>query len=254
MFMFKKILSPFFYPVPLSLGILGLGLFLLWFTRRRQAGRLAVALGVGLLAFCSFSFGSGLLLGPLEHRYPPLLRPPGGSPIKWVVVLGGGVHSAPDLPITGRISDASLFRVVEGVRWYKQLPGSKLVLSGGGPFETSSGAEVMAEIARIQGVDSQDLVLEAASLDTEEQARLIKDLVGRDPCILVTSAVHMPRSMALFEKQGLEPIPAPTGFFLHQGLSSDPGRFFPSAQNLQGSEVAVHEYLGLAWAWFRGAI
>jgi hypothetical protein len=37
-----------------------------------------------------------------------------------------------------------------------------------------------------------------------------------------------------------------------QGWS--PESFFPGARNLVKAEAAVHEYLGLAWAWFRGAI
>jgi uncharacterized SAM-binding protein YcdF (DUF218 family) len=254
MFMFKKIVGPLFYPVPLCLEILLLGLFLLWFTRRQRAGKAVVTVGVGLLAFFSFSWGSNLLLKPLEHRYPPLMQPPASQPVKWIVALGGGINPDPQLPITSRITEASLYRILEGVRLYRQVPGSKLLLSGGAVFNPPGEAEGMAEIARILGVDPRDLVLETASRDTEDQARLIKGLVGRDKFILVTSASHLPRSMALFQKQGLHPIPAPAGHFVHQESGAAPHLFFPGAKNVQGAEAAVHEYLGLAWARLRGAL
>ena len=42
--------------------------------------------------------------------------------------------------------------------------------------------------------------------------------IGQTPFILVTSAGHMPRSMAVFEAQGMQPIPAPTEFITHDNI------------------------------------
>jgi len=64
----------------------------------------------------------------------------------------------------------------------------------------------------------------------------------------------MPRAMVLFRKAGLNPIPAPTG---HLVISTPPsGRisFFPSSGNLEKSERAFYEFLGLVWAKLRGQI
>ena len=66
-------------------------------------------------------------------------------------------------------------------------------------------------VARFMGVSGEDMIIESASKDTGEQARLIKPIVGTAPFVLVTSAIHMPRSMALFEKLGMSPIPGPAG-------------------------------------------
>jgi hypothetical protein len=38
MFLFKKIVAPFFFPLSLCLEILLFGLFLLWFTSREKFG------------------------------------------------------------------------------------------------------------------------------------------------------------------------------------------------------------------------
>jgi uncharacterized SAM-binding protein YcdF (DUF218 family) len=112
----------------------------------------------------------------------------------------------------------------------------------------------MAQIAGLLGVKPQDISLESDSRDTPDQAKIVAEIIGREKFILVTSAVHMPRSMALFRKRGLHPIPAPGDFRVRGAQRFDPGNFFPRASSLGHMETAVHEYLGLAWAWLRGEI
>ena len=261
MFVMKKIVALFFYPVGLCLGILILGLFCLWATRRQRLGKVLVTLGTVLLLLLSTSLISSGLLVPLEQRYPSLLHPEtvswgpkSSTSPKWIVVLGGGHVSDPRLPANSQISTTALGRVVEGVRLYKTIPGSKLLLSGGRVFDPVPEAEVMAQIAGLLGVKPQDISLESDSRDTADQAEIIAKKIGRERFILVTSAFHMPRSMALFRKRGLQPIPAPTDFQVRESQGFDPNRFFPNAKPLGQVESAVHEYLGLAWAWLRGEI
>jgi len=262
MFVMKKIVALFFYPICLCLGILILGLFCLWATRRQRLGKVLVTVGTVLLLLLSNSFLSSRLLLPLEQQYPALLKPEnisweggnGGTSPKWIVVLGGGHVSDPCLPVNSQISGAALGRVVEGVRLYKAVPGSKLLLSGGGGSDPVPEAEIMAQIAVLLGVRPQDIRLEPDSLDTADQAELIVKIIGRGKFILVTSAAHMPRSMALFRRRGMQPIPAPTDFQVRRAQRLTPGWFFPGTSSIGREETAVHEYLGLAWAWLRGEI
>ncbi len=248
MFMFKKFFAPLFFPLPLCLGILLVGLFFLWGTRRQRAGKIMVTIGTGLLALLSFYPVPEMLLRPLEQWYPPLASVDAwrslhsdANPIKWIVVLDGD-------------EGVSLARALEGVRLYKQLPGVKLLLSGGSVFGSEAGAVAMARIDQIMGVDPHDIVLEAESQDTEDEARRVKKLVANDRFILVTSASHLPRAVALFRKQGLNPIPAPVGYQVVAHLAFSPGSIFPQTCNLRMAETAFYEYLGLAWAWLRGAL
>ena len=261
MFMLKKIVAPFLGPVPFCLVILILGLFCLWATRRQRLGKGLVTLGTVLLLLLSLPFLSRQTLIPLERRYPALLHPEtvswgekSSTSPKWIVVLGGGHRSDPSLPANSQISATALGRVVERVRLYKTIPGSKLLLSGGVVFDPVAEAEVMARIAELLGVKPQDISLESDSRDTTDQAKIIAEMIGREKFILVTSAFHMRRSMALFRKRGLQPIPAPSDFPGREPQGFDPSRFFPGAEGLGLLEAAMHEYLGLAWAWLRGAI
>ncbi|MBW1698681.1 MAG: envelope biogenesis factor ElyC [Deltaproteobacteria bacterium] len=256
MFLLKKIAAPLFLPVSLCLELLLAGLVLLWFTRRQKAGKILVLMGVILLAALSYSPLPETLLRPLEYRYPPVLKIDSAQnikqDIKWVVVLGGGHTSNPKLPSTSQLSYASIARLVEGIRLYRKLPGSRLILSGGNPFGPVSNARVLADVAMAVGVDRQNLVLEPASKDTKDEAMLIQKIVGDDRFFLVTSASHMPRSMALFKKRGMHPLPAPAGHLVKDSKKRHPGRFFPWTANLAKAERAFHEYLGLAWAKLRG--
>lgn len=254
MFLFKKIVAPLFFPLSVCLEILLVGVLLLWFTRKQKAGKIIVSMGVVALIALSYGAASETLLRPLEYKYPPMTDVSSVLDIEWVVVLSGGSSSDAHLPITGQLSRASLVRLVEGIRIHRKLPESKLILSGGGVFNTVAEAQTMADVAVILGVDSKDLILESESKDTKDQARLIRKIVGDNHFVLVTSASHMPRSMALFEKRGMRPIPAPIGHKVKERQMITPAMFFPSAGRIAEMEQAFYEYLGLVWARLRGQI
>ena len=254
MFLFKKIVAPLFFPLSLCLEILIVGIFLLWFTRKQKTGKIIVTIGVIFLTVLSYGVASEILLRPLEYKYPPLADVSAHSDVEWVVVLSGGHSPDAQLPITGQLSDASLARLVEGIRIHRKLPKSKLILSGGSVFNTITEAKIMADVAVALGMNAKDLVLESESKDTKDQARLIHKIIGDSRFILVTSASHMPRSMALFQKKGMYPIPAPIGYKVKKRQKITPSMFFPSAGRIVKTERAFYEYLGLAWAKLRGQI
>ncbi len=257
MFLLKKIVAPFLFPVPLSILFSLAGLFLLFFTRRRRTGKILVAVGVLIFALLSFGQISSKIIDPLEQQYSaysPALSQIESDPVAYVVVLGGGHVTDPTLPVTSQLSSPSLIRLVEGIRVYRKNPGSKMIVSGGRVFDPLPEAKTLAAAAQVLGMKGDDIIMESDSKDTKDQALLIKKIVGENRFVLVTSASHMPRAMALFRKVGMDPIPAPAGHVLKQKRQLSPGQFFPSAVSLQKSERAVHEYLGILWARLRGQI
>ncbi|MBE9545972.1 MAG: YdcF family protein [Proteobacteria bacterium] len=257
MFLFKKIVAPLFFPVSLCLEVLILGLFLLIFTRKQKTGKFIMLIGVIMFALFSYDAIPDRLLKPLEYKYPPLVlnsAPDVLSSVKWIVVLGGGHISDPRIPVTSQISDESLVRLIEAVRLYQKIPGCKLVLSGGGCFDPVPEAEIMAGVARAIGINAKNLVLETDSKDTKDQVRCIQSIVGGNKFILVTSASHMPRSVALFKKLEMDPIPAPAGHRVKEKQCKSPYDFYPGSGALRKTERAVYEYLGIVWAKLRGQI
>jgi uncharacterized SAM-binding protein YcdF (DUF218 family) len=255
MFLFKKLVAPLLMPVAFCLALLCAGLALLWLTRRQKAGRLLATAGALALVVFGYGFVSGRLLATLERRHGPVVEAgEAAGRVRWVVVLGGGSSSDAGLPANARLSEASLARLVEGVRLQKKLPGSSLLLSGGSVFGAGADAETMRSLAVDLGVDPASLVLDAESPDTETQAQVVRGRLGVEEFFLVTSASHMPRALALFRKAGTNPRPAPTHFLTQRSEGLAPGDFFPGAGGLRQAEATAYEYLGLAWAKLRGKI
>lgn len=254
MFLFKKIAASLLAPLPICVMAVVAGLLLMRFTRLRKSGTAFIITGVATLTLLSTTPVANALIATLENQYPAYIdRHPASLPVNYVVVLGGGHVADPTIPVTSQINPATLARLSEGIRLHQQIPGSRLLLSGGTYFGIKPEAETMRAMALLLGVDARALVIDAESRDTKEQAEKVKILVGNASFLLVTSASHMPRSMALFNGQGLSPIAAPT----HHTVRDDGGQlgpryFFPNGYALRMSEQAIHEYLGITWAKLRG--
>jgi uncharacterized SAM-binding protein YcdF (DUF218 family) len=261
MFFAKKLISVFLLPSTLSLALILAGLLLLWLDRRVRLARLLLTGGFLLILLSSYRVVAGLYLQPLERRYPPLYPRPAleqvveqaGKPIKWVVMLGGGHVLEAGIPANDQIGESALARLIESIRLQRELPGSKMLLSGGVGGAVKH-ADVLAAIAQMLGVPPESYVLDRTAWDTEQEANNLAHRIGSEPFVLVTSAVHMPRAMALFRKRGLRPIPAPT-----QHLTLDePGvglnEFFPSPWVQKDVDAATHEYIGMLWSRLRGRL
>jgi uncharacterized SAM-binding protein YcdF (DUF218 family) len=245
-----KLLVHFFFPLEISIELFLFGLILLLFTKKQKAGKCLVTIGLLLLlAFSTYPFASAILR-PLERRYPAIdvldQRDINKLGAKYIVVLGGGQVCDPTIPVTSQFQPSFLVRLIEGIRLYRQIPGSKLILSGGSSkYEPTTNAELMQKMALLLGVKKEDIILEASSKNTYEEAKIIKDMIGEEKFVLVTSASHMPRSMALFKKLGMEPIPAPTDYLVKESYKISPQGFFPSSDNIKMVEVAFYEYFAL---------
>ena len=257
MYLFKKIVSRLFFPVFLIDGLLVLGVLGLWSSTWVRVGKILVTMGVIFLLLLSYRVVPYQLLGLFENHHPPLLfadtsmavDDPRVQHIKWVVVLSGGGGLQPDLPLTSQLSSETIVRMVEGIRLVRFLPYTKLLISGG-----EEEALLMTQLALDLGVGKEAMLVESEGRDTKDQANNIRLLIGDDPIILVTSASHMPRSVALFEKQGFTLLPAPTGYLTRNSPGISRGDFFPSARNLMRAERTTYELLGITWAWIRGQI
>ena len=131
-----------------------------------------------------------------------------------------------------------------------------LIFTGGSGFKGFTPvAEVMADMAVELGVGQDKIIIEPVAVDTGAHPSYVKQIIGRDRFILVTSALHMYRAVAFFNKHGMYPIAAPTDYISRQregGIS--PGMFFPDASSLEKTGQAIHEYLGIVWAKLRAEI
>lgn len=200
----------------------------------------------GVLLICSTGWLPKYMTYKLESTYPIVKKV--NPQIKWIVVLGGGHAEIEGEPANDLLTGASLKRLIEGIRLFRQVPHAQLLVSGGGDNKQSfSEAILLQQVSEWLSVPTKKIVLDSNSLNTEEQAKTIAEIVGKNPFYLVTSALHMPRSMRLCHQQGLNPIAAPTDYtlFYHDNLA---GTLIPNAYNFYYFNIAMHEVLGMIWS------
>jgi uncharacterized SAM-binding protein YcdF (DUF218 family) len=246
----SKLASLIYDPVGLTLLILAASIFFVFFLRRTKIAVFFLICGfLSLLIFGSPAV-SRLLMRGLESQYQPLHY---YDPASAVVLLGGGTVGKIPPRIHVETNHAAN-RVIHAVRVFRQSESLRLVLTGGllewttdeSVPEARSIFELVNEMFRIK---ESDVILEDRSKNTRENAVFTKEAMenaglGND-IILVTSAYHMPRSVAVFKKAGFEVTPAPTGYFKNSFASGKILTWLPNSSNLFDSSIALREYWGM---------
>ena len=243
-------------PLSLAFVLVALGLLLGLFRRRRLAtgSFLAAAL---LLFVTLFTTTGAVLLQPLEDRFARAGMPAGGPAC--IVVLGGGIEAEVITARGGFEMNQAGDRFIETLRLAREFPGARILISGGdgslsGTYAGDAG--VAAQFLETFGIGPERLIREGDSRTTFENVVNTKDLLaenGLDSCLLVTSAFHMPRSVGLFRKAGLEPLPWPTDYRT-TGTARLAFDFTQPSINSQLTTTAVREWTGLLAYYLAGRI
>lgn len=240
-------------PFNLCLTLVVLGLVLGLFRLRKTGGALIAAGLLWALAW-SLPVTSLWLGGVLEGRYPHL--PPAESPTAdAIVVLGGNTANGRANWFLPYDKDTAVVRVDTAAQLYLAGRAPKVVLSGGALEGDVSEARGMAHAIRQQGVPESALILENASRTTYENAALTEDQLkahGIGKVLLVTSALHMPRAMAAFSKQGVVAIAAPAPPQIVPPADGSLNRWLPDQRTFDASRSIIKEYAGLFVYWLRG--
>lgn len=239
--------------LPFSLA--GLALLAVLLTGRvRGWGRIAVALAFLALWGGGCRWTSENLVWSLER----FSRPPApGVGADAIVVLGGCMQQALPPRRAVEISDAG-DRVLEAARLWREGRAPRLVVTGG-PWDASqhpySEASAMAELLEFLGVPAEVILQESRSRTTRENALEVKGVLeplGVRRILLVTSALHMARAVALFRAQGFEVIPAPTDFVVaeigRRSFQLEVLTLLPNVDSLSLTTRALHEWMGIAVA------
>lgn len=239
--MFDKFLIALISPLGGGIVLFLCALLLGWQNRGRLASFLGWA-GLLWLTVWSLPVASHVLRGSVESGYPP--RSAAMTPsAQAIVVLGGGVRPPEISGQTPDLKDAA-DRVWHGVRLFHAGKAPLLLMSGGSDLSlsASSEAEVMRQFAMDLGVPIGAIVMEGRSRNTRQNAQFSAEILkaqGVKSVLLVTSALHMRRAVALFESQGLMVTPAPTD---HEARSRFSGvDWLPDAGALDGSARAMKE-------------
>lgn len=192
---------------------------------------------------------SDRIIKPLENRYEqPALTVLRDA--KAIIVLGGGSYGGiKDFDGEGQITADAANRLFMALRLHKALR-LPIVFSGGLVFTHSANeADAGYRLLKACKVDEKYLIKESKSRNTVENARFTRQLCeqnGFNRVILVTSAYHLPRSVLLFEREGVNAIPYPTDYKTSKDTMLDAFAFVPNIYDLRNTAIAFKEYLGIA--------
>lgn len=155
-------------------------------------------------------------------------------------VLGAGYSLDTRLSATKQLSDVTLSRLIEAIRISKMLPNYKIVGSGYSSLGLESQASIVKRAAIELGVPYDKIeMLTIPSNTAEEVAAFVCQFGIHKNVIVVSDAMHLPRALMLYQKKGINAIPAPTNFKVKQGINDYNGITFPSISSLD----LMNEYL-----------
>jgi len=243
-FLLSKILWFVAQPDHLLLLMLLFGLFL-W---RRTLGVLLVWTSVLAMLTISVYPVANYLLEPLEQRFPQPVLSEIKEPIAGIIVLGGGenaeMSSRKQWPEFNQAADRMM--ALPGLML--RYPSAKVIFTGGSGSILAPefrGGDVAEQWLHQQGMGSR-VTIERDSRNTFQNAIYTKDLIANadgkveGKWLLVTSAFHMPRSVGVYRKAGIDVIPFPVDYRAST-MRFDPGL----NKNMNGLSTAVKEWIGL---------
>jgi uncharacterized SAM-binding protein YcdF (DUF218 family) len=231
------------YPLGLSI-LLMLGGIALSLIGRRYASVIIIAGALTILWFFSTPLAARLILSSLEETNSYQ----GPSSADVAILLGGILRRGnnagePDL-------NDSIDRAVKAVRLYRDGSVKRILVTGPTPE-----AQLIASLLEEWGVPKDAILIENRSRNTFENAvnsKLLWDAHQFRSGLLVTSASHMPRALAVFRRAGFAVDPAATDFHAQLYVIGGIMALLPHAQALEDSTVAIKEWIGLGVYKLRG--
>lgn len=230
---------------PLLIGVCLLAFGVLWRMRRRGL----VCLTLGILAIAGPGFlplGTNLLVY-LEKQYP--MPDPLPDDIRGIIVLGGAVESGLSHHYQQIQFNDYAERFTEMLLLSHRYPQAKIVYSGGeGGLVPSRGFETN-EVKKFMdrlGMPTENFVFEGRSRTTYENMTYSRALIHPQPVdkwLLVTSAHHLPRAMAVFKSGGWNVIPYPAGYQTMGEYVYSPSLDFSG--NVYKFQIALKEIIGI---------
>ncbi len=247
MFVVSKIFWNLVQPLSLVFLLGSLTLVLIWMRWVRMATA-ALSLSLIVLFLTLYTTLGSLLLQSLEARFP---RPAAGpGELACMIVLGGAFETEVTTARGGMDLNQAADRFVEALRLALRHPQAKILVSGGdgslsGAYEGDAAASI--RFFEAFGIGRNRLIAETTSRNTDENAQNSRELLassGMGQCLLITSAFHMPRSVGLFRKAGVDVGPWPVDYRT-AGNVSFAFDFTQPSLNAQQMSTAVREWVGL---------
>ncbi len=247
MFIASKLLALFTQPLWWVIALLATACLVV--RRRPVLGQRLTGAALAILLTLGWQTIPDFFLRALENRYAELSPQAPLNDYVGVIVLGGGTESGHVAQARAQalVTDAAE-RLTAPVALLRRNPHLQVVYTGG-EGEWSGVGPSEAQRARMffesMGLTDQQVHYESVSRNTFENAVLTAQLANIDPrqrWLLVTSAFHMPRSMATFAKAGWNVTAYPVDF---RTGAATPWSRYSLREGVTHWQLLLHEYLGL---------
>lgn len=191
-----------------------------------------------------------LFVNRLEQAYPRITEPTApDDPL--IVVLSSGYIDGNPKDFETRLDTAGWERTYAAIRLWRRI-GGKLLFVGQPTSHHSSVASYMADIAILSGVPAPSVLVEGKSRTTHENLAFNREriLEHGDNVWLVTSALHMPRAMAVARAKGLKVTAYPCDY--RGGVTHHWYAWLPNSGGPAAFADAFHEIVGRLYYRLRG--
>ena len=251
----SKILPLFVLPLGIVFTLGFVGLFLLKWDHRRIATAVFLLAGA-VLWISSMQAVADSLFRYIESTHPA--RPVASLPQGDCIVMLGGAVSPPLPPRVDVEFSSAVDRVFKTLELYQAGKARLVIISAGNqPWmdQQWTEAELVRNFLVERGVPENAVLIEGSSRNTRENAmysRNIMNSVGCETALLVTSAAHMPRSVAAFRNVGVSVVPVSTDIRVINNRMLVAMDFLPSASALSMTTDGLRELLGRWFYEFQG--
>lgn len=151
-------------------------------------------------------------------------------------------------------------RVVHAVELYKKGIINRILISGGTGRLLTEGrteADELVKVMELMEVPASAIRIENKSRNTHESAVNVKQLFTDSAAtnyLLITSAFHMRRSLACFNKAGLETTAFSTDFYTHPRYFTPDILFIPKVDAILIWQKLFKEWVGIVAYWAAGYV
>ena len=221
--------------------------FIFYRYQKRKTAIFFVSVSALIFLLCSTAYLPNYLADKLERKYPPYADSFNSTDTSkvFIIVLGSGYTLDKRLPATAQIGLGALGRLAEGIRLYRSVKNSTLIFCGHSSLGLETQAQVTRKAAILLGVDANKIETLDKPSNTQEEAQEAGIRYSRTAkIIIVTDAIHMPRAIRLFRRQGFNPVAAPTNYKVNEGPDEYGMKWWPSLGNIGLMNYVIHEWLG----------
>lgn len=143
-------------------------------------------------------------------------------------------------------------RVTHALQLYRLGIIKKVLVSGGSGSlleRSRQEADEISDALKLMGIPEEHILIENQSRNTHESAvavkKMLQDSLSSNQCLLITSAFHMRRSRACFNKTGWRMDTFTTDFLHHERKFTPDVLFAPRVESLLNWNIMIREWVGM---------